>query len=258
MDLGILWISTGFFLASFGVALWGLRNRRQAPTPLRYGLMATGFAGQCGFLAIRGNELERCPLTNGFEILVFVSWATVLLYFVIGTPFRLSLLGFFTAPLVAGLQLLALLLPLDRRTDLGPTDFWLELHAAVSLLAYGAFALAFLAGIMFLLQDWQLKRGRLETLFYQLPAIHYLGRALQRLLLTGFTLLSVGIGSAFMMQRFPGVPKLALILLVWCGYGLVLLLHRVRGMGSRSSAIAAVLCFALPVMSYWVLTRSSL
>jgi ABC-type uncharacterized transport system permease subunit len=220
--------------------------------------MAAGFAGQCAVLGIRGSELGRCPLTNGFEILVFVSWATVLLYFVIGTPFRLSLLGFFTAPLVALLQLLALLLPIDGRADLTQTDFWLEMHAAISLLAYGAFALAFLAGIMFLLQDWQLKKGRLETLFYQLPAIHYLGRAVQRLLITGFTLLTIGIASALMMHKFPGVPKMALIFLVWAGYGAVLLLHRLRGLGSRSSAIAAVLCFALPVMSYWVLTRTSL
>src|SRR5690606_20800403 len=124
-------------------------------------------------------------LTNGFEVLIFVSWAMVLLYFLVGTTFRLSLLGFFTAPLALLFQGIALAfsVQLDRFSgaQVAP-DFWLELHAAVSLIAYGAFALAWIAGIMFLIQDRQLKKGEMKELFYQLPSIHYLSHAITRLL----------------------------------------------------------------------------
>ena len=61
--------------------------------------MACGFAFQTGFLVLRGHALNACPLTNLFEVLIFLSWSMVLLYFVVGTAYRLSLLGAFTAPL---------------------------------------------------------------------------------------------------------------------------------------------------------------
>jgi ABC-type uncharacterized transport system permease subunit len=36
---------------------------------------------------------------------------------------------------------------------------WLELHASISLIAYGAFALACIAGVMYLVQERQIKQA---------------------------------------------------------------------------------------------------
>ena len=42
------------------------------------------------------------------------------------------------------------------------TGFWPEMHAAVSMIAYGAFALACVAGVMYLVQERLLKQHRLK------------------------------------------------------------------------------------------------
>src|SRR3954463_5703522 len=76
--------------------------------------MALGFILQCAFLYLRGQAHGRCPLTNLFEVFIFIGWCIVLLYFLVGAAYRLSLLGVFTAPLVALLQTMSLLFVRDE------------------------------------------------------------------------------------------------------------------------------------------------
>lgn len=220
---------------------------------LRIGFMAAGFALQSWFLYLRGQAHGRCPLTSGFEILIFVSWSMALIYFVVGPGFRLSLLGFFTAPLIVVFQGIGLMLRHPVVAAPQAADYWLELHAAVALIAYGAFALSFVAGVMFLLQDRYLRSGTMGDLFYQLPPIHHLGQAIGRLLWFGFILLTIGILAAFKMERLPEVYKLVTISVVWLVYGVVIALKLTRGLGAPRLARAVILAFVFPVISYWFL-----
>src|SRR5256885_14596184 len=84
--------------------------------PRRFNFVAVvlGLLFQTAFLSIRGHELGRCPITNLFEVIVFVAWAIALFYMVVGPAYRLSLMGAFTAPLVVVLQLFALFAPIDK------------------------------------------------------------------------------------------------------------------------------------------------
>lgn len=253
MEFALLVASTLCFAVACAASWWALRQERRAPSWVRLGFMTAGFVLQSGFLYIRGEAHGRCPLTSGFEILVFVSWSMALIYFVVGPGFRLSLLGFFTAPLIVifqgiGLAMFHPVVPSPRAAD-----YWLELHAALALISYGAFALSFVAGIMFLLQDRYLRAGKMDGLFYHLPPIHHLGQALSRLLWLGFLLLSIGIAAAFKMATLPETHKLVAIAIVWLAYAVVLALKVLRGMGSRKVARAALVAFAFPIISYWFL-----
>ena len=77
--------------------------------PRQFPAIFCGWLFQTAFLFHRGHALGRCPLTNLFEVFIFLSWSIVLLYLVVGTAYRLSLLGFFTSPLVFVLHFVALL-----------------------------------------------------------------------------------------------------------------------------------------------------
>lgn len=256
MDIGYLSASTACFIVAFLVALAGLRQGHASSAGLRLGFMALGLVFQLLFLKSRASLHHHCPITSLYEVICFVSWAIVMLYFVVGPAFRLSLLGFFTAPLVALFQLLALAVRGDAPPrPMSPANFWLELHASISLFAYGAFALACVAGVMYLVQDRQLRRGHMKALFYQLPSIRHLGSAITRLLWAGFLLLTVGIGAALMMEKMPSAGKLAIIVLVWVVYGGLLAAQILHRLGTRRMATGAVLAFALPVLSYWIITQ---
>src|SRR5205814_3042886 len=173
--------------------------------PGRFNFLAIGlgFVFQTAFLSVRGHELGRCPLTNLFEVFIFLAWSVALMYMLVGPAYRLSLMGAFTAPLVVVLQGFALMPPIDVRHPVKlPAKPWLEFHASISLVAYGAFALACIAGIMYLVQERQLKTHQLHSFFYHLPPLSDLFAAITRLLWWGFVLYTLGIVSGF----FTGHP----------------------------------------------------
>ena len=247
--------STLCFLAGFAYSMYALGAKVRHPSRWNFIVMILGFAFQLGFLRLRSAAVGRCPLTNLFEVLVFLSWSVVLLYFVVGSTYRLSLLGTFTAPLVFLIQVVAQLLPAAALPAVRKvsTGFWPELHAAISLVSYGAFALACVAGVMFLVQERHLKRHNLSSFFHDLPPIANLSVAMQRLMLAGFVLLSIGIVAGFFAGHAPAAT-IVLAVCVWVPYGAVLVMRRTHRLGSRRIAWLAVAAFALALTTLGVLS----
>ena len=223
MDRDLLAGSTLCFLLGFAYTMFSLGARLYRSSRFNLAVLSGGFVLQTAFLAIRGHQLGRCPLTNLFEVIVFLSWATVLFYLVIGTTYRLSPLGMFTAPFAFILQTFALIAPIDRPAPAllrtAPVNPWLEFHAAFSVLACGAFALAGVAGGMYLWQERQLKTHHLNAIFFQLPPIADLGRLNSRLLTVGFILLSAGLCAGIGMGVPNSWPHLVWAAVMWVLYG---------------------------------------
>lgn len=246
------------FLTATALAILEVtRGARHARIPTLI-LMAAGFLLETLYLHYQGGMRGRCPITTLPEILIFLSWSTVLLYFMVGPAYHLSLLGVFTAPLVAIFTATGLATGAVSRIPtlpLSPVDPWLETHASVSLISYGAFTLAAVAATMFLVQNRLLKSRSLTQLFYNLPPVSYLARAVKRLIFIGFLLLSVGIASAFLLKVFPGWSKILLASSVWIGYGTLLLIDLRNRLSPRSLSRASLCLFALPVITLGLLGR---
>ena len=257
MNHAALIASTLCFLLGFGYVLFALGARAYRASRFQFVVLAAGFAFQTLFLYQRGKVIGRCPLTNLFEVLVFLSWAVVLLYFVVGSTYRLSLLGTFTAPLVFLIQTVAQLLPVawEPAKHKVSAGFWPELHAAVSLVAYGAFALACVAGVMYLVQERLLKRHRLNSFFQNLPPIADLSVAMLRLMMAGFALLSVGLLAGF----FAGGTKEHFWAIVWSAgvwllYGVLLVIRYTHRFSSRRIAWMSVGAFTVVLTTLWGLS----
>jgi ABC-type uncharacterized transport system permease subunit len=134
-------------------------------------------------------------------------------------------------------------------------DPWLEMHASISLVAYGAFALACVAGIMFLIQDKHLKKHDVRGLFYHLPPINHLTKAIFRLHVIGVMLLMAGMLAAYGMETKPELFHRYLSYAVWTVYMVIILVNIVRGMSSRRFAILSIGAFALPVVTLWLVAK---
>ncbi len=204
---------------------------------------------QIGVLGMRGQLRNVCPLADRGEILIFLAWSLTLFYLLIGPTYRISLLGVFTAPLVAAFQLVALVPGvLDAHPHLiTGGNLWHEMHSATSVLAYGALALAAVAAVMFLVLDRQLKDHHLQSgLFRRLPPVRGLLVSLERLLWLGGGLLTLGIIAGFLMPHDKEARVHALAALaVWAGYALLLAVKTIRGLTGRQLALLAVGWFVL-------------
>ncbi len=252
MDDLYLILATLTFLGGFILAVVSLRSERGGAHGLGIPLAVIGLIFQSLFLQVRGELHGRCPITNGAEVLVFVSWSIVIMYLLLGRAFRLSLLGVFTMPMVFCFQLVAIILLAVSDPGARPPerlDPWLELHAAMSLLAYGAYGLAGVAGVMFFVQDRQLKSHHPGRLFYSMPPIRYLADSLTRLLGIGTVLLTVGIVAAFFMKDVPAMQHLLISGAVWFLYTGLLVVHSVKRLAPRWLSVSAIAAFALALLS---------
>src|ERR1041385_3853620 len=218
MERQILLGSTLCFLVAVAHTLATLREGMFRPRRFNFVAIIVGFTLQSAFLYLRGHALGRCPITNLFEVFVFLAWSLALIYLVIGPAYRLSLMGAFTAPLVLLIQGFALLAPIDIRHPVRmAVDPWLEFHASMSMIAYGAFALACVAGVMYLVQERQLKTRNLLSIFYHLPPLSDLFVAITRLLWWGLGLYTLGLISGFFIGQ--PLPKVQ----VFCSFAVWLL-----------------------------------
>lgn len=250
MDRTVLLIST--LLALAGAVWGGISVHRGSRTWWTMGLIAAAFLAQLLFLNLRGQSRGACPLRDTGEILVFLAWSLTLFYLIVGRSYRLSLVGLFTAPVVVLFQAVALWPGVMSTT---PTmvigvDPWREAHAAISVLAYGAFALAAVTAVMFLVLDHQLKEHHLKSgLFKNLPPVRELLASEMRLLWLGYALLSVGIIAGAMMEQRGGLSHLMTAIGAWIFYGGLLLVKQWRGLSGRRLSVLVVFLF---VLSFWV------
>ncbi len=258
MDRILLIISSGCYLLAFVRTLILLRAKKFHGGRFNFFAIAAGFVLQTAFLSIRGHAVGRCPLTNLFEVFVFLAWSVALIYLLVGPAYRLSLMGAFTAPLVFLLQAFALIMPIDihHSTKL-PANSWLEFHASMSMVAYGAFALACIAGAMYLFQERQLKTHQLGSIFYQLPPLSDLFAAITRLLWWGFALYTVGLVSGFFVGQ--PLPRLQIIcaIAVWILYGAILQGRHLRWLAPKRVAALCIAGFAAALTLLWGITFSA-
>lgn len=212
------------------------------------------FACQLGFLAVRGEMRAACPLMDRGEILAFLAWSLTLFYLLIGPAYRISLLGVFTAPVVVIFQSLALVpgTLASNPLKLPGGNPWHETHSAMSVLAYGALALAAVAGVMFLVLDKQLKDHHLKSgLFRNLPPVRELLVSMERLLKLGGLLLTVGIIAGFLMPHTASAwGHLIAAVAVWVAYALLLGIKQVRGLTGRRFSLSAVVLFVLSLVVF--------
>ena len=252
----------GLAVALYGVStlysifLW--RKGFQRDNRVNYVLLLAGFVFNVLAMVKRGLSFARCPVSNLYEAVVFITWAILAVYLVIGVWRRLRFLGAFASPVLLGMGVFGLMPALDHR-EANPefVNGWSSLHAALILLAYGAFGLSSIAGLMYLTQEHNLKFHKLRAVLSLLPPIERLERTIGRLLLTGFLLFTAGlvVGAIWVKKpegvRFYQDAKVIWSIFLWCVYTGLLVMRWQFRQGGRRFAWGAVGTFAFLMLTFW-------
>jgi ABC-type transport system involved in cytochrome c biogenesis permease subunit len=250
--------------AMYSVFLW--RKGFREDNRINYFLMLAAGIFNTTAMVKRGFSLSRCPVNNIFEAMMFVSWTIVAVYLAVGLFQRLRFLGAFAAPFLLAIGTFALMPALDVHGAPGEPHFengWISLHAAVILLAYGAFGLSSIAGVMYLTQEHDLKFRKMRAVLSRMPSVERLERVTNRALLIGFVLLTIGLALVpIIVKQTPGLvvkgdPKVAWSIFVWALY-LALLGWRWRfSAGGRAIAWGAIGSFCFVMLTFWGFTLLS-
>jgi len=240
----------------YSVFLWRKGFRRD--THLNYFLLLGGFGLHTTAMALRGFDLKHCPVNNLYEATTFIGWTIVAAYLIVGAWPKLRFLGAFASPVLFAIGVFALMPSLDPPHGPKPQFSGADtsLHAALILLAYGAFGLAAVAGVMFLTQEHNLKFHKLRAVLTLFPPIQRLELVTNRLVLAGFVLLTVGLSIGASLphpasEHFYNDPKILWSGFLWVVY-LALLISRWRfSQSGRRFAVGVIGAFTFLVLTFW-------
>jgi ABC-type uncharacterized transport system permease subunit len=248
--LWLIFATAGYGIA-FVLALGRLRERLFRPSGAQFATFAVALALHTVFLIERGAKIGHCPLTNLLEVLAFLAWAIGVFYLVLGPLYHITLLGVLTAPLLCGLLVMAQVLPAAAARIPAPNGYWVELHASLTMMAYGALGLAALTGVVFLIQDHCLKRKRFASWIANLPALKELARVNRRILLLGLILLTAGLASGFAAPGGHDVVKTAWSALVWGLYVAIFGASHLGRLSGRKTALASAAVYVFVLLTFW-------
>jgi ABC-type uncharacterized transport system permease subunit len=241
---------------SHSVFLWRKGFRRD--DHVNYLLLLIGFALHTTAMLLRGFSVNRCPVRNLFEATLFVMWGILAVYLVLGLLPRLRFIGAFASPVLFGLGVFALMPALDKIHG-DQTEFsggWLSLHVTLFALAYAAFGLSAVAGMMFLTQANDLKFNKLRAIASLMPPLQRLDFAAGRLLLAGFILLTLALGVSIAWSKNlgkiqPTDPKVIWSWLVWLMYLALALMRWKFAQTGRRFARGAIGAFVFVLLTFW-------
>jgi ABC-type uncharacterized transport system permease subunit len=241
----------------YSIFLWRKGFRRH--DHVNYFLLLAGILFHTRAMMMRGLSLQRCPVNNLYEAMTFVAWTIAAAYLVFGLFPRLRHLGSFVAPIVFGIGVFALMPALDVPYKDKPEfrNGLVSLHAALSLLSYGAFGLSSVAALMYLTLEHDLKFHKLRALLALLPPIDRLEKITSRLLWAGFILLTAGLAFIpFLLKERPEAnlafdPKVPWSALVWLIYLGLLVRHSRFAQTGRRFAWGAIGTFAFVLLTFW-------
>lgn len=209
-----------------------------------------GFLAHCASLVARYVEAGYTPVTNLHESLSFFAWTLVGIYLLFDLKFRTTILGAFLTPLALALMIFST----ATRTDIQPANpmldsWWFPVHVALAFAGNAIFTIAFVAAIMYLLQERMLKSKKFSTLYFRLPSLSTLDSINYKCLTFGFPLLTMGIisGAVWANAAWGGYwrwdPKETWALITWFLYAALLHGRLTVGWRGRRAAIFAIIGF---------------
>ena len=252
----LTYVAVALYLGGTLSYLADLVSRRRGLARVGTALTAVGFGAHSLALGLAIAQAARPPFGSVVESLSFLAWAVILVYLIAEFRYRNKALGAFVLPIVLVASALAAAMP-RRIEEVMPAikGVWLWVHIFLSLFGAAAFALAFCAGLMYLLQEHEVKSKLLGTLFFRLPPLEQLDDLGYKSLSLGFPLLTLGLITGFIWAQYAHAgtwewdPTLVLSVVTWLIYAGLLHARLAAGWRGRKAAILSIIGFGALLFS---------
>ncbi len=240
-----------YFLSTVVFLVYLIRKNKRAGQAANW-IIITGFVLQTASLAVRTFHLGQLPVQTLHQSLSFFGWTLVGGYLILYSRFRLPIFGAFASPLAMVFVFLGCFLSAGQPS---PTPIsqhlWLTLHLASAFTGYGFFGFAFVAAVMYLMQETQIKTKKTGSFFKILPSLNALDSMNYLCIIIGLPLMTLGIITGMVYaQRTLGHywrwdPKEVWSLILWLFYAALLHQRLTIGWRGRRAAIMAIIGFSV-------------
>src|SRR5687768_11285469 len=235
-------------------------NKRRSLQRVAQWSMAAGFVLHTATLIADWALDGHYPLFGLRETLSFLAWALVGGYAIVLYRYRAQAVGAFTMPLICVLTFVALLITGDSGTSVEAfsTTWLFPIHTTLLVFAYAAFFIVFMASVMYLLQERELKLKTFSAFFHRLPSLSTVNEIATHSAAIGLTLLTLGlVAGMFWNWSEKGImwrndPKEILAVLTWALYFGLAMYRSTANWRGRRAAWLGVLGFVLVLCTFLV------
>jgi ABC-type transport system involved in cytochrome c biogenesis permease subunit len=252
-------------LAAYGAGMLGaivtLVTKRQSVFTASVIAMVVGLVLHTSDLVAGVVREGHLPLFGAQEVCSFLGWALVLYFLIVQAKFPTRALAALLFPTATTLTLISVVARPAPETPeaLSDNPFLFSIHAGFVLLAYAAFFTTFMAAVLYILQEREIKGKHFGAIFHRLPSLDTCDSIGFRALATGFVLLTAGIafGMVWAFRRsgtpWNGQPIEVVALCTWIVYFALVHYRITAGWRGRRAAIGAIVGFGFVVVSLAVL-----
>jgi len=251
----IMWMSALYVMAT--LAYWfalavGSEFTGKVGTALTWSATTMGLVG----LMVRWREsyliapdVGHIPVSNLYEVFILFAIITSLLYLFYERRYNNRAMGAFALTVISGAVGFLLWYTFDRGANeiqpLVPAlqSYWMKIHVPANFVGYGAFALASMLGIAYLLLE-KYPDGKLAE---RLPSQEQLDDIMYKAIALGFAFFTVAtvLGAMWAAEAWGGYwswdPKETWALIVWLNYAAWLHLRLTKGWRGKPLAWWAII-----------------
>ncbi len=239
----IMWMSALFVMATaayyFALAI-GSEFSGKVGTALTWSGAAMGLVG----LMVRwresylmGSDIGHIPVSNLYEVFILFAIITALMYLFYERRYENRAMGAFALTVISGAVGFLLWYTFERGAhEIQPLvpalqSYWMKIHVPANFVGYGAFALAAMLGVAYLLVE---KKPE-SVLAKRLPGLDQLDDIMYKAIALGFAFFTVAtvLGAMWAAEAWGGYwswdPKETWALIVWLNYAAWLHLRLTKG-----------------------------
>ncbi|MCP4650601.1 MAG: c-type cytochrome biogenesis protein CcsB [PVC group bacterium] len=216
-----------------------------------------GFITHTATLILRTIAAKFPPMSNLYESMSLFAWTIVLVFLIVYYKYKINIFGVLVMLISSLVILYASTLDSAIRPLLPALQsYWLAVHVITCFLSYACFACAFSLGIMYLIQERQVKTKQLGWFFSRMPSLAIMDKINHNIILVGFVLLTAGIitGSVWAQTAWGNWwswdPKETWALITWLIYAAYLHARLNAGWRGKRAAILSIIGFVSVLFTY--------
>ena len=252
-----LYSATIFYIAGMTAYIIYLFRQNDKMQNTGFYLTVAGAVLHIISILARSIVVGSIPVHNLHQTLSVSGLALAWTFILFRKRLDLKILGIFATPLLVFIMVSTLLIPAEpAEYETILKGFWIVCHIVLIFMGEAALALACGAGILYLLQEKQIKSKRQGFFFRRLPSLDRLDSASYTLVATGFALLTFGLVTGFIYAKgvwgkfWSWDPKEIWSMVTWLVYAILLHCRLTVGWQGRKSAIMTIIGFAVLLFTF--------
>ncbi|MDH5599738.1 MAG: c-type cytochrome biogenesis protein CcsB [Gammaproteobacteria bacterium] len=243
-----MWMSALFVMATMAYFIelfTGNAFTGKVAVAMTWSATAMGFIGllvRWRETYLHGADIGYIPVSNLYEVFILFAIITALIYLYYEKKYETRSMGAFVLLVITAAIAFLLWYHFERdAAEIKPLvpalqSYWMKIHVPANFVGYGAFALAAMIGVAYLIKDSVVKRNPNGLVASRLPSLDMMDDVMHKSIALGFAFFTIAtvLGAMWAAEAWGGYwswdPKETWALIVWLNYAAWLHMRLMKGL----------------------------